>query len=92
MGADRVLGVGTPPGARLNPERESRQKSLSPRGLYLPNKHTRDCKLPFLIAETSIGIAAQAANRARLVVYSPDLLIEICLPNVGVFTSDGYQD
>jgi NTE family protein len=92
MGADRVLGVSTPSSVRLDPEREPEQKGLSPRGLYLLNHHTRDWKLPFLIAEASVGIAARVANRARLAAYPPDLLIEICLPNVGVFASNGNQE
>ena len=91
MGADRVLGVSTPPSVRLDPEREPGRRGLSPRGLYLIYNHTRDWKLPFLIAEASVGIAAQFANRARLAAYPPDLLIEICLPNVGVFSNNGNQ-
>jgi NTE family protein len=89
MGADRVLGVSTPPSVRLDLEREPRRKGLSPRGLYLLNNHTRDWKLPFLIAEASVGIATQVANRARLAAFPPDLLIEVELPNVGVFSSNG---
>jgi hypothetical protein len=89
MGADRVLGVSTPPSVRLDPEQEPGQKGLSPRGLYLLKKHTRDWRLPFLIARASFGIAAQAANHARLAEYPPDLLIEIRLPTIGVFSSNG---
>jgi NTE family protein len=92
MGADRVLGVSTPPSVRLDPRREPGQKGLSSRGLYLLNSHTRDWKLPFLIAEASVGIAAQVANHARLAAYPPDLLLEIHLPNVGVFASNGNQE
>jgi NTE family protein len=92
MGADRVLGISTPPSVRLNPERKPGPKGLSSRGLHLLNSHTRDWKLPFLIAEASVGIAAQVANHARLVAYPPDVLLEICLPNVGVFASNGNQD
>ena len=91
LGADRVLGVSTPPSVRLDPEREPGRRGLSPRGLYLLNNHTRDWKLPFLIAEASVGIAAQFANRARLAAYPPDLLIEInhfgtLLRNCSVFS------
>lgn len=91
MGADQVLGVCTPPSVKLDLKQEPRKKGLSPRGLYLLNNHTRDWKLPFLIAEISVGISAQVANRARLVAYPPDLMIEIRLPNVGVFASNGNQ-
>jgi NTE family protein len=91
MGAERVLAVSTPPSVRLDPEREPEPKGLSVRGLYLLNHRTRDWKLPFLIAEASVGIATQAANQARLAVYPADLLLEICLPNVGLFSSNGNQ-
>jgi NTE family protein len=92
MGADRVLGVSTPPRVRLDPERKQGPKGLSPRGLYQLNSHTRDWRLPFLIAEASVGIAAQVANHVRLAAHPPDLLLEIHLPNVGVFSSNGNQE
>jgi NTE family protein len=91
MGADRVLGVSTPPSVWLDLEREPRRKGLSQLGLYPLNNYTRDWKLPFLIAETSVGIATQVANHTRLAAYPPDLLIEVRLPNVGVFTSNCNQ-
>jgi NTE family protein len=91
MGAERVLAVSTPSSVRLDPDREPEQTGLSTRGLYLLNNHTRDWKLPFLIATTSVEIAALVANQARLAAYPPDLLLEICLPNVGLFSSNGNQ-
>ena len=51
----------------------------------------RDWKLPFLIAETSFGIATQVANQARLATCPPDLLLEIRLPNVGLLNGNGNQ-
>jgi NTE family protein len=92
MGAERILGVCTPPSVQLDVRREPRSKGLSARGLYRLNNHTRDWKLPFLIAEASVGISAQVANRARLAACPPDLLIEIRLPNVGVFANGGNQE
>jgi NTE family protein len=92
MGADRVLGICTPPSVKLDLRRKPKKTGLSPRGLYRLNNHTRDWKLPFLIAEASFGISVQVANRARLVTCPPDLLIEIHLPNVGVFSSNGIDE
>jgi len=52
-----------------------------------------------LIAETSVGITANLVTQTRLSLYPPDVLIEIALPNVGIFATDknaeivhaGYQ-
>jgi NTE family protein len=92
MDADRVLGVWTPPSVKLDMKREPSKRGLSPRMHHRLNNHTRDWKLPFLIAEACFGISVQVANRARLVTCPPDLLIEIHLPNVGVFSSNGIEE
>jgi len=84
MGADRVLGVSVPPSLCLSLDEAERQRSLSLRGLRLFGNHTRDWKLPLLIAEASSSITIQAINRRRLELYPPDLLLEIRLPNVGL--------
>jgi len=88
MGADRVLGVSVPPSVRLSLEEAEQQRSLSLRGLRLFGNHTRDWKLPILIAEASSSITIQAINRRRLALYPPDLLLEIHLPNVGLLFSE----
>ena len=91
MGAERVLAVSTPPSVRLGPECGPGRKELPPGGGCLQDKPTRNWRLPFLVAVASVGIATQAASLARLATYPPDLLIEVRLPNVGVFVGNGNQ-
>jgi NTE family protein len=88
LGADRVLGVNVPPTVRLSMEEKERETGLSARGLRFFSNQTRDWKLPFLIAEASVGITMQVINQTRLASCQPDVLLEIDLPNVGVFTSN----
>jgi len=87
MGADRVIGVDVPPSVELPTEYGENRDGLSMRALFSVANHTHDWKLPFLIAETSVELAASAVTRTRLALYPPDLLLEISLPNVGLFTS-----
>jgi NTE family protein len=88
LGADRVIGVNVPPTVRLSLKEQERHTGLSARGLRFFSNHTRDWKMPFLIAEASVGITMQVINQTRLGLCPPDVLLEIDLPNVGVFTSD----
>ncbi len=88
MGADRVLGVNVPPSVRLSLASDEQEKGLSPRGLRFFGSRTLDWKLPFLIAEASVDIPMQVVNKTRLALCPPDVLLEIHLPNVGIFTSD----
>jgi NTE family protein len=88
MGANRVLGVNVPPSVRLSLAKDEQEKGLSPRGLRFFGSHTLDWKLPFLIAEASVDIPMQVVNQTRLALCPPDVLLEIHLPNVGIFTSD----
>jgi NTE family protein len=88
MGADRVLGVNVPPSVRLSLSSDEQEKGLSPRGLRFLGSHALDWKLPFLIAEASVDIPMQVVNQTRLALCPPDVLLEIHLPNVGIFTSD----
>ena len=92
MGADRVLGVNVPPSVKFSPEDRPRARGLSPRGLRFFGNQTFDWKQPFLIAEASLGMTIQVVNRTRLELCSPDVLLEIRLPNVGIFTSDNNAD
>ena len=88
LGADRVLGVNVPPTVRLSMEEKERLTGLSARGLRFFSNHTRDWKQPFLIAEASVGVTMQVINQTRLAFCPPDVLLEVNLPNVGVFTSN----
>jgi NTE family protein len=88
MGADRVLGVNVPPSVQLSLSDDEQEKGLSPRGLRFLGSHSLDWKLPFLIAEATVDIPMQVVNRTRLALCPPDVLLEIHLPNVGIFTSD----
>jgi NTE family protein len=88
LGADRIIGVDVPPTVRLSLKEQERHTGLSARGLRFFSNYTRDWKMPFLIAEASVGITMQVINQTRLGLCPPDVLLEIALPNVGVFTSD----
>ena len=88
MGAERVLGVKVPPSVKLSLEDEEKGRGLSPRGLRFFGNRTHDWKLPFLIAEVSLGITIRVVSQTRLMLCPPDVLLEINLPNVGIFTSD----
>jgi NTE family protein len=88
MGADRVLGVSVPPSVQLSLDEAKREKVLSLRGLRLFGEHTRDWKLPLLIAEASSGMTIQAINHRRLALCPPDVLLQVHLPNVGILSAD----
>jgi NTE family protein len=88
MGADRVLGVNVPPSVRLGLDRETHNTVLSVRALSLLTHRTREWQLPFLIADACVGISIDAINRTRLALCPPDLLLEVHLPNVGIFSTN----
>jgi NTE family protein len=88
MGADRVLGVDVPPSVRLVLDREVHAGPLSARALSFMTHRTREWQLPFLIADACVGISVNAMNRTRLALCPPDLLLEIPLPNVGIFSTN----
>jgi NTE family protein len=87
LGAERILAVNVPPSVDLSLEDEEMPKGLSLRGLRLFRHHIPDWRLPFLIAEASAGITIQAIDRTRLTLCPPDLLLEIQLPGVGLFST-----
>ena len=88
MGVDRVLGVDVPPSLDV-PLAQRHQRGLSARGLFsFNNQRTRDWKLPFLIAETSVGITASCINETRQALCPPDFMLTIRQPNVGIFATD----
>jgi NTE family protein len=78
-GTHSTGGHGAPPrrGARL-----------SPRALFAFSSRTMDWKMPFLIAEASVGFTAQIVSQMRLSHCPPDLVLEVSLPNVGLFATD----
>jgi len=42
-------------------------------------------RLPFLIGEAASSITQRTINRQRLALCQPDLLIDIAMPNMGLF-------
>jgi NTE family protein len=89
MGAERVFGVNVPPSIDLSLEDEKMSEGLSLRTLRLLGQRLADWRRPFLIAEASAGITIQAIDRMRLALCPPDVLLEIHLPGVGVFSNGG---
>jgi predicted acylesterase/phospholipase RssA len=87
MGADRIIGVNTPPSVRLTPQANARRR-LSLGALFSPNVNFLDWKMPFLIAESSAHFTIRTVNRQRLALCPPDVLIEVNLPNIGTFVTD----
>ncbi len=87
MGADRVIGVNTPPSVRLTPQTNARRR-LFLGALFSPSANFLDWKTPFLIAESSAHFTIRTVDRQRLALCPPDVLIEVKLPNVGTFVTD----
>jgi NTE family protein len=79
MGVDRVLAVSLPSRVELptEPGQERSWRWLIQGGGW---------RRPFLIGEATASITEQAINRKRLALCPPDLLIEIEMRNVGLFT------
>lgn len=95
MGADRVLGVITPPGVKLGleteeerQERVKQQRLLNARNLFSRNISAPDWRQPFLIAETSVGYSISIINETRMVLSPPDLILRVYMPNMGTFDSN----
>ncbi len=86
MGADRVLGVVTPPQVTMPPEEETRPPMPS-RALFSLTNRILSWRMPFLIAETSIGLTTRLINRERTARCPPDLEITVNLPNIGTLTT-----
>ena len=89
MPVDRVIGVSVPAGLTLREETErpseDGRRGLSFRNLRRFTPQTPDWRTPFLIAETSMGLAIQLVNQRRLALCPPDLLIQVPVQNVGLF-------
>jgi NTE family protein len=92
MGAERILGVNVPPSIDLSLADEEMPHGLSLRGLRFLSHHIPDWRQPFLIAEASMDITIRAIDRTRLTLCPPDVLLEIHLPGVGIFSNgDGSE-
>ena len=89
MGAERVLGVATPPSVKLGLEEEPPPQSRLER-ITLLRLFTRPggWYRPFVIAETSVGHTIGIVNRRRMELAPPDLVLNVSLPNVGTFASN----
>ncbi|MBN2002735.1 MAG: patatin-like phospholipase family protein [Anaerolineae bacterium] len=95
MGAERVIGINTPPSVRLNMANGNNhqgRRRLSPQMLFSLVNYAPDWKLPMLIAETSAQLTTDIVNARRLHLCPPDIQLDINLPNVGTFTSDKNAD
>jgi len=100
MGADRVLGVNTPSSFQLcldheahaEMEGEERTPALSVRALpararELLTNRVRALQQPFAIMQASMGYTVSMANRTRLALCPPDLLLDVRMPGVGIFST-----
>lgn len=95
MGAERVIGVNTPPSVQLNiPNGNNHhgRRRLSPQMLLSLVNYAPDWKLPMLIAETSVQMTTNIVNARRADLCPPDIQLDINLPNVGTFSSDKNSD
>jgi NTE family protein len=87
MGADRVLGVDVPSHFAL-PLEEQEPNGRLPAGLLPLANGALDWRMPFLIAQASMGMTARVINHTRLALCPPDLLIEVELTNVRLLATD----
>jgi NTE family protein len=83
MGVDRVIGVNVPPDMRLSLDNPVGTEQP---GRRLFRNRRRRWAVPLRIAEASSGLTSGIVTRTRLERCPPDLLLEIRVPDVGVFT------
>ncbi len=89
MGAQRTIAVRVPPRVILaSNEEEPAPTRLSLRSLLPFGSRAWDWKIPFLIAESSMGITTSIVDRERLRRCPPDVLLEIDQPNTGTFLTE----
>jgi NTE family protein len=86
VGADRVLGVDVATRFALSLQ-EGPSRASWPRGLRALANGGLEWKLPFRVAEASMGITARVINRTRLALCPPDLLLEVDLAEVGILAT-----
>jgi NTE family protein len=95
MGADRVLGVNTPSSFDLCLERPAGQpgdlerspRTLPERARALVSERMRALQQPFTIMQASMGYTVSMANRARLALCPPDLLLDVPMAGVGLLNT-----
>lgn len=85
MGAERVIGVDTPPSIRLAIPGEANFPRLSLKALLDRKINLADWKTPFLIAESSAISTVNLINRQRAELSPPDFQLTISLPDIGTF-------
>lgn len=91
---DRVLAIAIPPNREFELDARpghQRSRGLSLGGLLRLGGEGHDWRVPFMIAEVGISITQQLANRTRMDLCPPDLLLEVPLPGVGMFSTDGSR-
>ncbi len=89
MGAERVIGVETPPSVELIPTETPGTSRRRLERITLLRLFTRpgEWYRPFVIAEATFGHTIRMVNRRRLEVAPPDLVMTVSLPNVGTFAT-----
>ncbi len=95
LGADRVIGVNTPPGIHkllTLPEENEKRPRLSPQSIFGVIARPGDWKLPMLVAEASVALTAALVNRKRQELCPPDLLLNITILNTGTFMADNSKE
>ena len=93
-GVDRVLAVAIAPPNDFElalPPDTPRSHSLSLAGLFRLGIEAHDWHLPFQVAEASVGLTQQLANRTRMELCPPDMLLEVAVPGVGLLSTGGSQ-
>jgi NTE family protein len=95
MGADRVLGVSSSPSFQFCLEREARPaapplsvRTLPARARELLTNRVRTLQQPLSVMQASMGYTVRMANRTRMALYPPDLLLDVELPGIGLFTTN----
>jgi len=95
LGADRVIGVNTPPGIHnllKLPEENEKRPRLSPQSIFAVIARPGDWKIPLLVAEASVALTAALVNRKRHELCPPDLLLDIPILNTGTFMADNSKE
>lgn len=85
MGAERVIGVDTPPSIHLAIPEVEKSPRLSLKSLIERKINLGDWKIPFLIAESSAISTLNLINRQRAELSPPDFQLTISLPDIGTF-------
>jgi predicted acylesterase/phospholipase RssA len=65
----------------------ARARELPARARELVAGRVRALQQPFTVMQACMGYTVSNANRARLALYPPDLLLSVEMPGVGVFAA-----